>query len=77
LELFRDSYEVQNNSEEWKNSENAGLGSGAELSHLLSVYEVTNWGFLKKNVKEGDVRSIFGPLAVYFEKILGEGTCRL
>jgi hypothetical protein len=75
---FRDSYEVQNNSEEWEKSEDAGrLASIDELLHLLAVCSVKNCGFLKKNVKEADVRSIFGPLSTYFEEILGEGTFRL
>jgi hypothetical protein len=78
LAFFRDSYEVQNNSEEWEKSENAGrLASVDELEHLMALCRVKNYGFLKKNVKEADVRSIFGPLSAYFEEILDEGTCGL
>jgi hypothetical protein len=78
LARFGDSYEVNNNLEELDNSENAScLASIDELLHLLCVYKLKNWGFQNKNVKEADVQSIFGQLALYFEKLTSERTCGL
>jgi hypothetical protein len=67
------SYEINDDLEE---SDNSGrLASSDELSHVFGAYKLKNC--FRDKIKEGDVRWIFGQLALYFESLVGEKKCGL
>jgi hypothetical protein len=68
------SYKIKDDLEEPDST--GRLASSDELLHVLCAYKLKNC-FRDKNLKEGDVRWIFGQLALYFESLVGEKKCGL